>query len=131
MLADEHFELPDQLTVPTDGQVCLDAPLERNQAKLLEAHDLGLREGLPPEVGEGRPAPEAECIAERSRSLVGRGLPRLLDELLEAKEVELVGCDPDQISGPAGDDHVARPERFPQLRDVILERVRGCLRWSR
>src|SRR5262245_31900368 len=102
MLVDEHFQLADELTVPTQGQVCLDAQLERREAKLLEAKDLRLRERLAREVGESRPAPEAKRIAEQSRSMVGRRPSRLLDELLEAEEVELVGCDLDQISGPAG-----------------------------
>jgi hypothetical protein len=125
MLVDEHFELPNELTVPTQGEVCLDAQLERSQAKLLEAKDLRLDERLAREVGESRPAPEAERIVEQSRSLVGLGLLCLLDELLEAEEVELVGCDPDQISGITGDERLARAKRLPQPRDVELERVGG------
>src|SRR5438034_3997637 len=117
MLVDEHFQLPDELTVPTQGKVRLDAQLDRSQAKLLESKDLRLRERLAREVGESRPAPEAKRIAEQSRGLVSRGPPRLLDELLEAEEVELVGCDPDQISGLPSDDRIARAKRLPQLRD--------------
>jgi hypothetical protein len=113
MLVDEHFELPDELTVPTQGQVCLDAQLERSQAKLLEAKDRRLRERLAREIGESRPAPEAKRIAEQSRSFVGRGKRRLLDELLEAEEVELVGSDPNQVSGLPGDDRIARAKRLP------------------
>jgi hypothetical protein len=125
MLMDKHFELPDELTVPTQGEVCLDVQLERPEAKLLETKDLRLHERLTREVGESRPAPEAERIVEQSRSSVGRGPRCLLDELLEAQEVELVGCDPDQISGLSRDDRLARAKRLSQLRDVILERVRG------
>jgi hypothetical protein len=66
MLMDEHFELPDELTMPTQGEVCLDVPLERSQAKLLEAKDLRLHERLAREVGESGPAPEAERIVEQS-----------------------------------------------------------------
>src|SRR5262245_48010197 len=125
MPVDEHFELPDELAVPTQGQVCLDAQLERSQAKLLEANDLRLRERLAREIGESRPAPEVDRIVEQSRSLVGRGPPCLVDELLEAEEVELVRRDPDQVSVPAGDDRIARAKRLPQLRDVIVQRVRA------
>jgi hypothetical protein len=128
MLVDEHFELPDELTVPTQGEICLDAQLERHQAKLVEAKDLRLRERLAHEVGESRPAPEIERIVEQSRSLVGRRLACLLDELLEAEEIELVRCNPDQISGLPGDDHFARAKHLSQLRDVILERVSGSPR---
>src|SRR5262245_9763017 len=113
MLVDEHFEVPDELTVPTQGQVRLDPQLERSEAKLLEAKDLRLRERLAREIGESRPAPQVERVVEQSRGLVGRCPPCLLDELLEADEVELVGCDPDQISGLAGDDRIVRAKRLP------------------
>ena len=66
MLVDEHFELPDELTVPTQGEVCLDAQLERSQAKLFEAKDFRLHERLVREVGESRPAPEADRVVEQS-----------------------------------------------------------------
>jgi hypothetical protein len=128
MLVDKRFELSDELTVPTQSEFCLDAQLEREQAKLLEANDLRLRERLAHEVGESRPAPEVERIVEQSRSLVGRRLPRLLDEPLEAEEIELVRCDPDQVTGLPGDDHFARAKRLSQLRDVILECVGGSTR---
>src|SRR5262245_41699398 len=111
MLVDEHFQLPDELAVPTHGQVCLDAQLERSQTKLLEAKDLRLRERLAREVGESRPAPEAQRVAKQSRSLVGRCPPRLLDEPLEAEEVELLRAYTDQIAGVLCDDR-ARGQRL-------------------
>jgi hypothetical protein len=107
MLADEYLELPDELDVASEIEVCLDAPLDRSQAQLFEAKDLGLREWLVREVGESRPAPDAERIAEQSRGLVGRGQPCLLDEPLEAKEVELVRLNPQDVAGHSGDDSVA------------------------
>jgi len=68
---------------------------------------------------------------EQSRSLVGRPPPCLLDELLEAEEIELVRCDADQISGLLGDDYVARAKCLSQLRYVKLERVGASPRRSR
>ena len=61
------------------------------------------------EVGERRAAPESERLTEEpccGRS--ARRLCRLLDEPLEAEQVELVGLDPDQVAGLPGDDRVAR-----------------------
>ena len=72
MLADEHLELGDELGVAAEREVGFDAPLERAQAELFEAADLGLRERLVGEVGERRPAPEAERVAEPLRRELGR-----------------------------------------------------------
>jgi hypothetical protein len=83
MLVDERLELPDELTVPAQRKVVLNAQLERRRAELFEAKDLRLRERLVREVGESRSAPKAERIAQQSRSLVGRCPSRLFDELFE------------------------------------------------
>ena len=59
----------------------------------------GLGERLVREVGERRAAPERERLAEEPRGDLGRRPLRLLDEPLEAEQVELVGPDPDQVAG--------------------------------
>jgi hypothetical protein len=108
MRTDERLKLPDELGVATEVEVCLDPQLERGKAKLFEAEDLNLRERLAREVGESRPAPEAERFAEQRGSSIGRGLSRLLDELLEAKEVELVRAHANQIARLLRHDRFAR-----------------------
>ena len=67
MLGDERLELADQLGVAAAGQIGVDPLLERRQPQLLETGDLGLRERLVGEVGERRPAPKRERLAQLLR----------------------------------------------------------------
>ena len=112
-----------------EREVGLDPLLERHGAQLLEPSDLGLRERLVEEVGERRPAPERERLAERA--LGGSGIPALerrpsvLREAGEAVEVDALGCELELVARRARRDH--GPERLAELRDVDLDRVRGGL----
>ena len=63
VLANERLDLSDDLGVAPESEVGLEPPLERLQAELFEARNLGLRERLVGEVGERRPAPEVETFA--------------------------------------------------------------------
>ena len=71
--ADECLELSDELGVAAECEVGLDPQLERPQAELFESRDLDLRERLVDEVGERRPAPEGESLAQSCRRELGRG----------------------------------------------------------
>jgi hypothetical protein len=65
-------------------------------------------------------------LHSRPRSIpLGRGPARLLDESLEAVEVELVLLKLDQVAGRPRDDCPSRRERLPKLGDVTLERGRS------
>src|SRR5262245_63266151 len=44
MLLDERLQVPDELGVPTGGEIRLDPTLEAHKAKLLKTGDLGLGE---------------------------------------------------------------------------------------
>ena len=57
MLGNERLELGNHLAVPAELKPGLDQLLERRQPELLEATDLGLREGLIGQVRERRTAP--------------------------------------------------------------------------
>ena len=72
VLADEHLDLADELGVAAEREVGLEPPLERLQAELFEARNLGLRERLVGEVGKRRPAPEVESFAQSLRRKLGR-----------------------------------------------------------
>ena len=115
MLADRGGELPDDVGVPTVGELALEPSFDRGQAQLLEPSDLALREVLEREVVERGSAPEGE------RLLVAV----LVEQLAEAVQVELIRRDVQHVAGrlrlePAG------AELPPQPRHVALQlRLRG------
>ena len=125
MFADEHLHLADELREAAERQVRIEPPLERPQAQLLEPENLQLRERLVGEIRERRPPPKCESVAQHARSQLGRRVSRLLDQQLEAKQIELVRPDTDHVARFLRDDRLVRRERFAELRDVVLQRVRG------
>ena len=64
MLGRERFQLADQLGVLAEREVGLDALCQAVEARLLQAGDLGLGEGLVAEVGQRRAAPHRERLAQ-------------------------------------------------------------------
>ena len=83
MLADEPLQLGDQRAVPADGEVGLDALLQAHDSPLLEPGDLGLGKAVEHELRQRRPSPERQCFLQ----------PDPRPQLLEARQVELVGLD--------------------------------------
>src|SRR5207253_10634365 len=81
-------------------------------------------EGVEPEVGERRPAPERQRLPEHPRALLGLGSLRPLEEALEADGVDLLGIDSERVAGRARDERLASQE-LAQLRDVVLEGRHG------
>ena len=67
VLGDQRLELADQLGVAAEREVGLDPLLERRQPQVLEPAALGLGERLVRELGERRPAPERERLAQHRR----------------------------------------------------------------
>ena len=98
MRGDDRLQLDDEIGVPARGKVGLEAHLERDEAALLQARGLAGHERLVREVGEGRTAPQRERLAQRRRGVLrtarGERVAAVLDELLEARGVELAGQDP-------------------------------------
>ena len=115
MLADEHLDLPDELGVAAEREVGLEPPLERPQAELLESENLRLRN----DSGRGRRAAARArgSRASRSRRAASSGAARLrlLDQRLEAEQVELVRADADQVTRLLRDDRLVRSERLAEL----------------
>ena len=64
MLGGERFQLADQLGVLAERQVGLDALCQTVEARLLQAGDLGLGEGLVAEVGQRRAPPHRQRLAQ-------------------------------------------------------------------
>jgi hypothetical protein len=80
--------------VLAESQLRIDPFFERRQALLLDPRDLGLRER---KLGKRLTAKQAQRLAQQRRRLRRLRAVRSLDEVLEAREVELArldaGCD--------------------------------------
>ena len=130
MLGDERLELRHELRMLPEREVGVDPPLDRQQVQLLEARDRRLRERLVGEIGERGPAPERERLAQQLGGRGGIGRAGLLDEALEAVDVELLGVEPERRSRArrVTRQRGAGAERLAQPRDARLERRRTLLR---
>jgi hypothetical protein len=126
MFGCERLQLADDVRMATEGEVGVDAPLQRREPQLLESSDRRLGEGFVCEVGECGAAPERERRAE----LLGRdrrlGRPRLFEETFESTQVELVRLDLEQIAGRPGEQDLGA-KRLAELRHVHLKRVHRSL----
>ena len=94
-----------------------DARVESGQAALLEPCSLRLGERLVRDVGQGRPPPERERLRQRA----------VLDEPLEAVDVELAVVHPQEVARRTRDDAIGA-ERLPQRVYVHLQRARAARR---
>src|ERR671922_3062932 len=135
MLVHEGFELRDQVRVPAELEVGVEALLERCEAKLIEPRDL-VRERLVGQVAERWAAPLAQRLAQLLRGTRGVArtqlLPRHVAQPLEPSEVELVIRHRQQIAGRTGDEGSTRVaastiglERLAQAGYVDLDELRG------
>jgi hypothetical protein len=130
MLGDEPFELGHHVGVAAERQVGVDALLQRRKVSLLEPRDLGLRERLVRNVGQGRPAPHGERLAQAGggvdRPPVRERLATLVREPLEPVYIELAVPHLERVAV------VPRLQPLPgavlecaaQLADVVLENLR-------
>ena len=112
------LQLGDQLGVAPDGQVGVYPHLQGGQALLFQACDHRRRERLGGQLGQRRPPPEPQCLAQHDGGPFGvpggqrpaaRG-----DELLKALGVELAGAHPQAIARRSGRQHSGVAERLAQ-----------------
>ena len=131
MLVDERLELGNEGRMTSTLKVRIDTGLDCRQSQLVETSDLRLSEGLVGEVGERRPSPQRERLAEGTRGMLCVPATRLtlpfFDETAEAvcvdrvvRDVEAVAPMLEQNRFPLAFD---RTQGLPQSRDVRLERV--------
>jgi hypothetical protein len=114
----QRLELADHVAVASRLEVALDRELGGAQPQLFQPADLGGGERLAGDVVERGPAPQRQRLAR----------PPGGDEPLEARHVELVGCEPQLVTVATRDDVHAvagRGERLAQLRHVELHELRG------
>ena len=123
----ELLELADELGMPAEGEVRLDALLHREAVQLVQPGAHGARERLVDEIGERRAAPQRQRLPKPVRGNRRRGRVGLARQLLEAVQIERRGIDLDRIAATARGDDVAA-EDLAQVRDVALEQVDRGLR---
>jgi hypothetical protein len=136
MLGDEPFELGRELPVPAERELRLDPLLDGLDAQLLEPGALGGREWIVCELGQRRPAPEVERLAERRRSgggvAVGEEPAPVLEQPLEPQRVDLARVDLEHVAGGSSRQRgraSGRRERLAQLRDPNAQRGASARRW--
>ena len=92
VIADQRRQPPDDVGVAAESEVGLDLLLERGDAQLVQALDLGLGERLVGDIGQGGAAPQRESALERAGGLLraagGELAATLGDQPLEAVRVE-------------------------------------------
>jgi hypothetical protein len=129
VVGDETLQLADELGVAAEGEVGVDAGLERREPQLVQARDLGLQRLLGRQVGERRAAPQRERGAQERGGVLDaagrRGRAGVGDALLEALEVELARGDAQEVAGAARLEDAARGglEQLAQRDDVHLQRL--------
>ena len=98
-------------------------------AKLLEPRDLRLRERLVEEVGERRPAPERERLAQRALGSAASPPSSAARPSCarRAKRWTSTRSGRARARSPARGSRSTGPERLAELRDVDLHRMRGRL----
>ena len=107
-----------------EGEVRVDALLERHQQDLLQPSRCDLRERLVLEICERRAAPESERLAlqlERPLGLAaGQRLARFLGQPLESPQVELLAADVEDVAGRPGLEPRLLAEELAKLRDLAV-----------
>ena len=115
MAIDKSLNLADDLGVAAGLEVRVDSFLDHRKPLLLQPGDLGLGERLEFEVGQRRAAPEVERFPHHGRALHGfrRGAGSR-DQVTKARQIDLVGCDRECVSGRLRHEYVCA-ERLPEL----------------
>ena len=131
MLGGERFELGDDGVVAAAGELRVVAELERREPQLLEPLGLGGPPHLLRKIGERRPAPERERLAEVVGRVVGTAGfetgAAAIEQALEAVEIELVLADHDAVAAARRLDPLGA-ERAAQSVHVDLQRLDGGCR---
>ena len=65
MACNQGRQFADQVRVPTESKIGVNAPAESGQVRLLQRHRLKLQHAPRPDVHESRPAPQGKGTAEQ------------------------------------------------------------------
>ena len=109
MVCHELLQFGDKLRVTAQKKVGLDPVFERDEPKLFESCDRGLRERVVREVGERHTAPECECLPKQIRCITrppGSKRPTcFIGSALESFDVKLVSGQSDDVARRTRLDH--------------------------
>ncbi len=119
--SDQLLQLPDERSVPAEPELGVDPLLLRRHAQLVETCGLEPREVLLLEIGERRPAPELERIAEQPGLRRRLRVSCLLQQALEAVAIDGIPPDDEPVAGRLRDEDVS-PDQLAQRRHRVLER---------
>ena len=122
----EALERGNELGVAAEQVLELETALDRCESLLLQAGCLDRRKGRVTEIGERVAAPEVERLAERRDGgcrLLGSGS---LDEVLEARDVQLVRIEVEGVAGGVRHDSPG-PDCLAEPVHADLQRVRRRL----
>ena len=120
MLACERLEPEDDIRVMPELDLEPGQLLARRELQLQEARHGRLRERLERKILERLPADASELASQPLRTVPRRQV--VVEQSLEPHRVDLHWRDREDVPGRLGPNGLT-PERAPQLRDVVLERM--------
>ena len=130
VVGQQRLQLGDQPAVPTEGQVGLDAVLQRGQAQRLQAGPFRLQGGHLVQVGQQRSPPQAQprskLVGGRLRVVADQGAAARCGQVLEPLGVQLTGRHLELVARRAGGQPPrVRAERAAEPVDIALQGVAG------
>ena len=115
MAIDKGLNLADDLGVAAGLEVRVDSFLDHSKALLLQPGDLGLGERLESKSASGAPRQRSSAsrimVARCHGFRCGAGSR---DQVTKARQIDLVGCDRECVSGRLRHEYVCA-ERLPEL----------------
>ena len=128
LLGDEHLELAHDVGVVAGGEIGVKPPLDRDEPQLLQPGERALGERLVGEVGQRRPSPQRERLAQRLGREPRVGVSGLGQQRLEPCEIDLGRVGLQHVPGLARDDPVLA-ELAAQAGDVHMDALGDRGRW--
>ena len=101
MLPGQRLEFLDHCGVIPKSQVGLDTQFESEKSGLFETYHFVGEGGLPSQVTEGGPMPEAQCLLEQGHPFARRSVEELAgfaDQILEAERIERCSLHPQDVT---------------------------------
>ena len=131
LCGDQLLELSHQRVVPPEREIRIDPKLESRAPDLLQPCDRRLGERLVLEVRKRRTSPQrqrfVQALGRLGREPAGLQLPRLVHQLLEPMQVQVIALDSDDVARRPCRQHVPG-ECLSKSRDVHAKRIGGALR---